>query len=385
MRKFFALLATVVLLWVGAGAASALPSTTTLVDRGLQELGTFYGHISWSLDGNAEPSHVAGNNLTVRVNKPAGASVRKAFFISGDGGNRNTSGHTPRDVRLNGHSVVYSHWAKITTDPGGDAWNNFNTYYADVTDLVGSTIDAAPSGISTMTLDQGDGTDGDSVEGGSLIVVFDDPSAPLSSIYLKGGTSDPAGDTFAFNFPALTVENLNNQLLMSVGISNSFQTQWWEQSSNITANSTLLSSISGGCDDSTTFATTGCNFGGYNTIGGVGDTVNNPGFIDTEVTPGDINLDKELYNLNAVLSVGSTSLSVNTNNPSRNDNIYFAGVYLRGILPTADYCTVHAAECAPAAFGSLPNTGFNPSGPLWFAGAALVLGLGLIAVRRRRA
>ena len=384
MRKVLGILATVALLLVGASAAQALPSQTTLVDAGLQDIGTYFGHISWSIDGNAEVNHVAGNNLTIRVDKPAGATVRAAILISGDGGNRNSSGHTPRDVRLNGHAVTFSHWAKITTDPNGDAWNNFNTYYADVTDLVASTVNSAPAGISTVSFDQGDGTDNDLVEGGSLIVIFDDPSAPLSSIYLKGGTSNPAGDSFTFNFPALTAENLANPLVMSVGISNSWQANYWEQSSNITANSTLLSSIAGGCDDSTTFATTGCNFGGYNTIGGVGDTVNNPGSIDTEVTSYDRNLDHELYNLNSVLPLGSTSLTVNTNNPSLNDNIYFAGVYLRGILPTADYCTTHSQECGTNSDGitTVPNTGNSAGAGLTIAATSLLAGLALVLRRR---
>lgn len=140
-----------------------------------------------------------------------------------------------------------------------------------------STIDGSASGTHTMTFDQGDGTDNDTVEGGSLIVIYKDASAPASTIILKGGTSDPSGSTFDFTYPALTQSNLTHDLLMSVGISNSAQYDnrdgpGWYQASNITANNQAVSHIAGGCDDSTTFAANYCDYGGYNTIGGVGDT-----------------------------------------------------------------------------------------------------------------
>jgi len=364
-------------LTLGASSVSATPNYVSHVDAGLGSIGSYFGHINWSIDGAAEPDHVANQPQTIRFEKPEGATVRAAWLISGDGGNRNNSGHPPTDVKLNGVSVSYSDWSKITTNPGGDAWNNFNTYWGDVTDIVASTINTASAGIHTMSFDQGDGTDNDTVEGGSLVVIFDDPNAPMSSIYLNAGTADPAGSTFTFNFPALTQVNLDSDMLLSVGISNSYQANYWEQSSNIKANNQWLSSVAGGCDDSSTFATTGCNYGGYNTIGGIGDTPSVPGQIDTELVSYDRNLDRELYRLNSLMQLGDRQLTVNTTNPSNNDNIYFAGIYLKNILPTANYCDTH--DCGN---GTLASTGNGSSSQLWLSLGLILLGLGIKVARR---
>ncbi len=376
---------TLATLGMGASNVSALPTVQQHTDQGLQSLHEYYGRVSWSIDGAAEKSHIKLSPQTIRFEKPEGATVRQAWLISGDGGNRNNSGHPPLDVLLNGSQVDFSNWAKVTTAPGGESWNNFNSYWSDVTSLVSQTIDESAAGVHTLAFDQGDGTDDDSVEGGSLVVVYDDPSAPLSSIFLKVGTADPAGSQFSFPFPAISAENLNNDLLLSIGISNSYQSSYWEQSSNIMANGLWLSNVAGGCDDSASFATTGCDFGGYNTIGGVGDTARIPGNVDSEIVGYDRNVDNELYRLNSLINIGDTSLSVTTSNPSNNDNIYFAGVYLKGILPTADYCTVHALECNPRSAttddNSLANTGSTDSRDFWLAAGLMLIGLGLILGR----
>lgn len=370
LKKIFAAVVATLLaiLPLGVLGASASPSFTQHVDKGLLALKNYSGHINWSIDGAGEPDHVKLSPQTIRFEKPDGASVLQAWLISGDGGNRNTTGHPPTDLSLNGHAVTFTHWSKITTNPGNESWNNFNTYWADVTSLVKSTIDGETAGIHTLSFDQGDGTDGDSVEGGSLIVIYNDPAAQYSSIYLKVGTSDPAGSNFTFNFPALTGENLSNDFVMSVGISNSYQASYWEQSSNIQANGQWISSVAGGCDDSTTFATTGCNFGGYNTIGGIGDTTSIPGQVDTEVTAYDRNLDKEYYRLNSFMHEGDTSLQIQTVNPSSNDNIYFAGIFLRGVEP---------AVTVP-----LAGTGSETLGWAWLAIALVSLGSSLLVMRR---
>jgi hypothetical protein len=386
-----------------AGVAPAFAATVR-TDAGLQNIGDFYGRISWSIDGAAEPSHVAGTTIPLQFEKPVGARVRQAFIISGDGGNRNSSPTgVPTDFRLNGSAVTFTSRSVITTNPGGDSWNNFNTYWGDVTSLVKSTIDSASAGVHDLAFDQGDGTDGDSSEGGSLVVIFDDPNAPLSSIHLNAGTSNPAGDSFSFSFPALTSSNLANDMLLSVGISNSFQNTMpddgeggsgYYQSSRISVNSTLFSNFAGGCDDSTTFLTSGCNFGGYNTIGGVGNAAHGP---LTRPDPPVPTADQELYLLNSVMAVGQTHIDATTLNPSNDDNVYFAGLYLRGILPTATYCSDHVLECFPdgdpAQWGSssspsaLASTGGDYR-PLIQAGALFLIS-GAVAIvfanlRRRR-
>lgn len=382
MKKFVHIAAAGALAMAGATSAIALPEQTVFEDAGLQDIGSYYGHISWSIDGASDADHTAGDEITISVDKPEGATVRAALFIGGDGGNRNTTGYTPTDVYLNEQNVLLTHWAKTTTCPGGECWNNFNTYYGDVTDLIKSDVDAAEPGIIDFSFDQGDGVDGDSMEGGALVVIFDDPNAPMSSIYLRGGTSDPDGDSFTFEFPALTSENLAYDINLSVGISNSYQWGGWSQTSNITANGTLLSNISGGCDDSEEYNNSvSCGFGGYNTVGGIEDNINNPGNVDSEVTGYDVNLDNELYDLDAVLVEGDTSLTVDTVNPSANDNIYFAGIYLRSVLPTATFCDDNPVECGISAT-DLASTGAEGVDFMTHLGGGLLVAGIAVAVYR---
>ncbi|MEY4396675.1 MAG: hypothetical protein RLZZ40_431 [Actinomycetota bacterium] len=340
MKKFVSIVAATVLALAGASAATSLPADTHVTDAGLQNVGEYFGKISWSIDGASEAGHVAGDEIAIQVDKPEGATVRAALFVSGDGGNRNSNSHTPQDMYLNDQNIVFTHWASLT------AGDQFQTYFGDVTDIVKDTIDAHPAGVFDLNFDQGDGTDGDSSEGGSLIVIFDDPNAPLSSIYLNAGTSNPEGDSFTFTFPALTAENLSNDILLSIGSSNSYEWGWWSQTSEIKANGDYLSTIAGGCDDSTQYIDgLECGFGGYNTIGGIGNTAGAPGYVDTEVTSYDVNLDGELYLLNSFLTEGDTSLEVTTRNYSSNDNLYFAGIYLVGVLPSETYCDDNPVDC----------------------------------------
>jgi hypothetical protein len=64
------------------------------------------------------------------------------------------------------------------------------------------------------------------------------------------------------------------------------------------------------------------NNGGLITIGGYGDDPNDSN--DPEV---DVNQDDELYEIGSYVSSGDTQLIIYTENPSNNDNIFFAGFY----------------------------------------------------------
>ena len=362
MKRFSAIIAASLLAIAGTSAATALPVTTEFADGGLQLIESEFGRISWSIDGSADVAHVAGEAVPIQVEKPEGALVRKAIFISGDGGNRNGNSHPPLDLRLNGSPVVFTHWAYLTT---GD---RFNTYYGDVTELVKATIDDHAAGIFDLPFDQGDNSDGDYVEGGSLVVIFDDPNAELSSVYLQAGTSDPAGDSFTFNFDALTLEKLANPMILSIGSSNSFQTDAPDdgeggsgvnQHSNISANGNVISDSAGGCDDMVDYPV-GCNSMGYNTIGGVGDDLDMPTVPWTN--PPGYFAEDELYDIASMMTFGDTGLTVETINPSNDDNLYFAGVFLTGILPADNYCVENADICFPEGDPALWDGGSASSG-----------------------
>src|SRR5256885_15859251 len=100
------------------------------------------GLITLSLDASGSNGGAyefrGGAAQTIRVQKPVGATVRRAFVAAastGFSGRRLNNG----DVTLDGIAVV---WA-ISTPSSISSWN----HWAEVTGLVKPKIDAAPSGI----------------------------------------------------------------------------------------------------------------------------------------------------------------------------------------------------------------------------------------------
>lgn len=103
---------------VGLVASSVLVATPSFAtgtvvptsDQGLQPIATYTGHISWSIDGAAEPGHTAGATIPIRFDKPAGATVFQAWFISGDGGTATTA--------VTFHKMFFSMASRLSTHTG---------------------------------------------------------------------------------------------------------------------------------------------------------------------------------------------------------------------------------------------------------------------------
>jgi hypothetical protein len=274
------------------------------------------GKVSLSVDALGTNDPAGG---TIRVQKGAGATVRKAYLFAASTG---FSGYTPAngDVTLNGTPVS---WDPAHTIPNGIS--SFNAE-SDVTAIVKPIVDAAPAGIVNFLLSEGAKTS--SYDGEVLAVILDDPAAPTGTVILMYGAQQTAGDTFnvALSDP-VDKTNPNFGLDLSLGISYSYQPAG--QYSTVDVNGHRMTSSAGGQDDGQPAN------GALITAGGIGDLNDNPPdplATDTSCTgffgPAP-RCDDELYNLLPFVNNGDTTLTFNTQNPSANDNIFFAALNVK--------------------------------------------------------
>lgn len=314
------------------------------------------GFISLSIDG------LGTNNAMgsiIQVEKPSGATVRSAYLAAasmGISGRQLVDG----DVKIDGVDVIWDIGVHFTTVSGIDCWN----HWADVTSIVKPTIDAAPVGRVDFTITEIDAWD---IDGEILAVIFDDPNQITSNtIFLLFGTQSVDGDTFTINF----VDPLgppDPSLIMDFSLGIGYGFQGFDQYSIVDVNGIRLSTSAGGQDDG------GINNGELLTVGGLDDSNANPA--DPYATPvGDPRIDDELYDLLPFTSPQDTSVVIFTQNPSEDDNIFFAALFL----------TV-AAQIGPVVGGEiLPVNTLQLLAPylLILGLAATIFGVGLFKKKR---
>ena len=252
--------------------------------------------------------------------------MKKAFLMASQK-SLGTSSPTPR-ASLQGTQITYSKEVSGQT-------------LSDVTSIVASAVDAASAGIVNLTL-----TGANNAEGYGFAVVFYDPSLPYSgSVVLSFGRADMVGSTTKFDFSSVLDKQTYMDVTMSLGISFGYQGDNASNSHSCTSisNCTQRSNISitldnlntpiyitataGGADD----AVGTLRNGNLLTVGGVGDTVSKPvnsASSTTTTTP----IDSEIYSLIDVLPNGTQSFSLTSSNPSRDDVLFFAGFYFKGLI-----------------------------------------------------
>jgi Calx-beta domain/Domain of unknown function (DUF4114) len=294
----------------------------TVASTGLNALLNETGKIYLSVDGKGTASATG----TVRVLKNAGATVRKAYLI-GDSTNVEAV-----SASVNNTAIA---WDRVETTPlqGG----LFYSYRTDVTAILKPTIDAAAAGTLNIAVDEGIGSP---YEGLALAVVFDDPNQLVDqSVILYFGGLKPTGATATINFatPVNTSATLSATFGLGIGYSfNEDSLFSTPQTSQIQVNGQLLTSVAGNYDDGLT------DNGTLFTIGGIGDSPNNPAPNST-----DYKTDDELYNLLPFIKNGDTALTLNTVNQSNNDHIFFAHLTLQGIT-AIDSANVVKLAVAPS-------------------------------------
>jgi hypothetical protein len=292
-----------------AVAALVLTSTRTRTsEAAISGIVTDTGKLSLSVDG------LGTNNSsgTIQVDKPAGGTVRSAHLAcAGTGG----FGPIPDDaISLDGTPIAWDLHV-LNAYP-------FNSHYADVTSVVSSTLNAAPAGLSDVTVSE---TSPFAVDGCILAVIFNDPAQTVDrTVVLLFGGQTLSGDTFTITLgDPIDTSDSNLTLDMGLGISYSYQgidghACGGGQYSVVDVNGSPLSDCSGNYDDGAPAD------GALLTVGGVGDSNANP------ADPANVTEDDELYDLIPFVQDGDTVITVDTVNPSGDDNIFFAHVLTLG-------------------------------------------------------
>lgn len=366
MKKFFAVataFTTAAFVALSGSPASAYSGANSWNDAGLRVVVSETGKYVMSTDGLGTLDGVG----TVQVTKGAGQTVKSAYFMAAQvqPGDKPTL-NTASAIQLNGVPVTFKYESE---DLGVSMGNNFNNYFADVTSIVKPVVDAASAGTVDLSVTEG----GLMVEGTSLVVILNESSVQTSTVIIGFGNSSTAGDTFDIEFNALTAPQTSD-LQLSLGITFSYQYEEI-QTTDVTVNGTLMTDSAGGWDDCESDGLLDesdfpiCADDALITVGGVGNSLGLP-------TPGtQTSPDDELYSLSSYVSVGDTSLVVETRNASGDDNVFMAAFYLKNILATVGGESGGGGSGGGGSGGgddTLANTGI--SAPV--ATGALVAGLG---------
>ncbi len=194
--------------------------------------------------------------------------------------------------------------------------NSLTAYRADVTSQVKSKIGSGSASPFTFTINSE--TPNTSIDGEVLAIVYSNPAEVTRTIAILNGFSAQNGDNFSFNFAQPVDKTAPGfQAQMSLGIGYSFQGT--SQYSIVNVNGKRMTTSAGGQDDGS-----GVN-GALITVGGIGDDfTTNPA--DPNATPTNPRSDDEAYNLVDFMNNGDNTINFFTQNPSHDDNIFFAGL-----------------------------------------------------------
>lgn len=273
---------------------------------------TFRGHAGVSTDGLGTTS-----TGTIQAEIPEGSTVEFAFLHVAtrtfDQPFRPASiGFEDFDV-----PVVFLDNVLDSTD------ENFEIGRADVTDLVREKVGNG-GGIFDFTVDETVTGSPQNVEGTSLTVIYSNPSLPERTIFvLEGGLT---GQTPQTNIVSLgTPLNTDDpefiaELRLGIQFGSIFGSpRNGLQFSTVDVNGERLTSSAGDFDDGQG------SDGQLITVGGVGDSVNNP-----QNPNSNTDSDNELYDLTPFVKTGDTEIKIETANPSDDDSIFLAVFTLPG-------------------------------------------------------
>lgn len=292
----------------GAAPATAPAAFAATLAAAVEETGGLHtianerGRVSRSISGVTSDSSSGGQLV---VQKPAGATVRKAYFFVASTGFTATRLTSP--LRIDAGAVVPEH----ETASGISSFN----YWNDVTAMVKTKLDGAAPGAVGFTVVEADPA---RTDGEVMVVIFDDPNQALDrTVSVLFGALRPSGDEYRIGLARpISLADPATHLEMSLGISFSYQSDGTQQYSTVDVNGRRLTTAAGGEDDGN-----GHN-GALLTVGGTGDGASNP--VDPTAPPTNPRSDDELYDLRPFVKDGDTTITVRTTNPSFDDNIFLA-------------------------------------------------------------
>jgi len=316
---------------VPAAASAAEPLSPYLTVSG--------EHLALSVDGLGTNNPAGG---PIQVQKlDAGEVVRSAYLFAASTGEEDFEPKND-EVTVNGTPIEWEAAHTITSDIG-----SYNAV-ANVTSIVQPIVDAASPGLVPITVAEGLNTD--EYDGEILAVVLEDPAINEErSFTLLYGAQNPEGDTFNVGLSEpIEKSKPNFALNLGLGISYGYQSapeHEYSQYSTVKVDDKLMTSAAGGQDDcfekySPTPNWDGngpCGNGTLITVGGIGDSLEDPK--NPEATPGECEAeggaevprcDDELYSLLPFVNSGESAISFETDNPSDNDNIFFASLEVHG-------------------------------------------------------
>ena len=219
--------------------------------------------------------------------------------------------------------------------------NGLQAGRTDVTAIVTAGLATNVTGNYSFRVTESSGNQ----DGEALVIVFSDGTAATNTIGILDGFSASAGDNFTLGIQPWTATSTAE---MRLGIGFSFDgtaCSGGSQTSRVTVNTTVITN-NAGCNDDSIDATPAN--GNLITMGDDNDPFSP--LLPTTAQ------DHERYNLAAQIALASTSIQVNTLNPSGDDNIFLAVFKLSG---QATVCTVNCTvpEPAPLALVGLALTG----------------------------
>lgn len=280
MRKVFFLFGLLILI------VSVVNANAALTERNV-----WTGNYGISSDGWGGTD----NSGIISAEVPSGAIVEAAYLYSTSCFTQNFA-----NVTLQGNNIALTDIGQT----GSFLWSAMG----NVTSIVKSVIDGGAGGIYNFNI-----TDHDDNNGEALVVVYSLASLPKATVAIMDGAQQFSGDTFNLNF-ADPIDPSNPDFFaeMTLGIQHSCA----DQQSNVTVNGSVLSNNAGNFDDGENF-----DDGSLITVGGIGDDTLNTNTYDG---------DDERYSLVPFIALGDKTISVFTENPSNDDQIFLATFHLSG-------------------------------------------------------
>ncbi len=283
-------------------------ATLSLLQPDASVPATFVGRGGVSTDGVGTTS---GQPATLQAEVPAGSTVVQAYLYATYIFGVDAPTEAQRTIGFEGAPVVLAL-------RGPDASTPLATARATVTSAVAAKVGSG-GGITNFNVLEDAGITG-VVDGTALVVIYSNPSLPVTTIAVLDGESSQSGDAFTFAFATpLEPDRPGFSATLALGIGFSYQGAagnacGGNQFSTVDVNGARLTSCAGNYDDGVG------EDGALITVGGVGDATDNPA--DPDATSG--GTDDELYNLVPFLTEGDADITVETANPSSDDNLFLA-------------------------------------------------------------
>lgn len=298
------------LMCAGIAASALSMSAHAALDVNYQ----FNGKGNWSMDAVGSNSTPTG---FVDAVVPLGSTVEAAFLYS----SLTPSGPSVPSITFEGMTYSGADW----TDLGANS-TNLRAYRADVTTQVAALVGGGSASPFSFSVDA-EAPNSNRIDGEVLAIIYSNPNEKERTIAFLDGFSQPAGDQAVINLAEpLTQARLDEpdfEATLSLGIGFGFQGD--SQSSIVDVNGANLTTCAGGQDDGGGFN------GGLITVGGLGDSTDGP-----DCNQSGPRQDDELYSLNDFIAAGDDQIVIDTQNPSNDDNIFFAGISITALAAVND-------------------------------------------------